>query len=141
METIRLLLNAVVSEHASFLTADIKNFYLGTPLERKEYMRINIKHIPADVQKQYNIADMVHNEHVIMEISRSIYGLPQAGKLSQDRLIMHLAKHGYTQCPNTPCLFVHATNGVAFTLVVDDFLIKFKERKAADHLLEALCTQ
>jgi len=101
-------------------------------------MRINLKHIPADVQKQYNIADMVHNEHVIMEISRSIYGLPQAGKLSQDRLIMHLAKHGYTQCPNTPCLFVHATNGVAFTLVVDDFLIKFKERKAADHLLEAL---
>ena len=138
LETIRLLLNAVVSEHASFLTADIKDFYLGTPLERKEYMRINIKHIPADVQKQYNIADMVHNEHVIMEISRSIYGLPQAGKLSQDRLIMHLAKHGYTQCPNTPCLFVHATNGVAFTLVVDDFLIKFKERKAADHLLEAL---
>ena len=138
LETIRVLLNAIVSEHADFLTADIKDFYLGTPLERKEYMRINLKHIPVDIQERYNIADMVHNDHVIMEISRSIYGLPQAGKLSQDRLVAHLAKHGYTQCTNTPCLFVHCSNGVAFTLVVDDFLIKFKERAAADHLLNAL---
>ena len=30
------------------------------------------------------------------------------------------------------------TNGVAFTLVVDDFLIKFKQRSAAEHLLSAL---
>jgi hypothetical protein len=73
-----------------------------------------------------------------MEISNSIYGLPQAGKLSQDRLVKHLATHGYIQCINTPCLFVHSTNGVAFTLVVDDFLIKFKERSAVEHLFSAL---
>ena len=42
------------------------------------------------------------------------------------------------QCINTPCLFVHRTNGVAFTLVVDDFLIKFKQRSAVEHLLSAL---
>ena len=73
-----------------------------------------------------------------MEISNSIYGLPQAGKLSQDRLVKHLAAHEYIQCINTPCLFVHSTNGVAFTLVVDDFLIKFKQRSAAEHLFSAL---
>jgi hypothetical protein len=49
LETIRILLNAVVSEDAKFLTADIKDFYLGTPLERYEYMRINLKHIPVDI--------------------------------------------------------------------------------------------
>ena len=126
LETIRVLLNSIVSEHASILTADIKDFYLGTPLDRKEYMRINLKHIPLDVQQRYNIVDMVHNDHILMEISKGIYGLPQAGKLSQDRLVSHLATHGYIQCVNTPCLFVHASNGVAFTLVVDDFLIKTK---------------
>ena len=84
-----------MSEHANFLTADIKDFYLGTPLDRKEYIRSNLKHIPLDVQQRYNIADMVHNDHVLMEISKGIYGLPQAGKLSQDRLVAHLATHGY----------------------------------------------
>jgi hypothetical protein len=138
LETIRILLNAIVSEDASFLTADIKDFYLGTPLDRKEYMRISLKHIPIDIQLIYNMAPMIHNDHIIMEISKGIYGLPQAGKLAQDRLVSHLAKHGYMQCVNTPCLFVHTTNGVAFTLVVDDFLIKFKNRSDADHLLSAL---
>ena len=73
-----------------------------------------------------------------MEISKGIYGLPQAGKLAQDRLVAHLETHEYIQCVNTPCLFVHRSNGVAFTLVVDDFLIKFKQRSAAEHLLSAL---
>ncbi len=34
-------------------------------------------------------------------------------------------------------LFMHRTNGVAFTLVVDNFLIKFKQRSTAEHLLSA----
>ena len=138
LETIRVLLNATVSEDAEFCTADIKDFYLGTPLDRKEYMRIPLKHIPLDIQERYNIAGMVHNGFVLMEISKGIYGLPQAGKLAQDRLVTHLATHDYIQCVNTPCLFVHRTNGVAFTLVVDDFLIKFKERSAVEHLFSAL---
>jgi hypothetical protein len=138
LETIRILLNAVVSEDAFFMTADIKDFYLGTPLPNVEYMRISLKHIPLDVQERYNIASMVHNGYVLMEISKGIYGLPQAGKLAQDRLVAHLAKNGYIQCVNTPCLFIHQTNGVAFTLVVDDFLIKYSDRKDVNHLLTVL---
>ena len=138
LETIRALLNAVVSEDAMFFTADIKDFYLGTPLDRPEYMRISLKHIPPDVQARYSMAPFVHNGHVLMEINTSIYGLPQAGKLSQDRLVSHLASNGYRQCTNTPCLFVHDANGIAFTLVVDDFLIKYKDKAAADHLMTTL---
>jgi hypothetical protein len=69
LETIRVLLNSIVFEHANILTVDIKDFYLGTPLDRKEYMHINLKHIPLDVQQKYNIADMVHNDHILLEIS------------------------------------------------------------------------
>ena len=43
LETIRVMLNAIVSEDAEFCTADIKDFYLGTPLDRKEYMRISLE--------------------------------------------------------------------------------------------------
>ena len=31
--------------------------------------------------------------YILMEISKGIYGLPQAGKLSQDQLVQHLATH------------------------------------------------
>ena len=77
LETIRILLNAAASEDAEISTADISDFYLGTPLDRKEYMRISLKHIPLDIQQRYNIACMVHNDYILMEIRKSIYGLPQ----------------------------------------------------------------
>ena len=138
LETIRILLNATVSEGARFFTADIKDFYLGTPLPRKEYMRVPIKHIPLKIQKKYNMEPLIYNGYILMEISNTIYGLPQAGRLSQERLVSHLATFGYKQCSNTPCLFVHESNGIAFTLVVDDFLVKYKNQGAAEHLLAAL---
>jgi hypothetical protein len=56
MQTMKIVLNAVVSDEGSrCATADIKDFYLGTPLVDKngnpatEYMRINLKHIPLFV--------------------------------------------------------------------------------------------
>ena len=138
LETIRIEVNATASEDAELITADITDFYLNTPLDRNEFMSINLKHIPPDIQERYKIHDMVHNGYILMEISKGIYGLPQAGKLAQDRLVKHLATHDYIQCVNTPCLFKHKTNGVMFTLVVDDFLIKYKGRENVDHLLNSL---
>ena len=67
-----------------------------------------------------------------------MYGLPQAGILAQQRLIRHLAKAGYKQCPNVPCLFTHDNNGIAFTLVVDDFGIKYQNKESAEHLINTL---
>ena len=49
-----------------------------------------------------------------------------------------LSHHEHIQCVNTPCLFMHRSNGVAFTLVVDNFLIESNQRVAAEHLLSAL---
>ena len=45
----------------------------------------------------------------MVEIKKGIYGLPQAGRLAQQRLVKHLAKHGYTQSPTTACLFEQET--------------------------------
>ena len=120
------------------MTLDIKDFYLGTPLPESQYMRIHLKHIPRDTQIKYGLDKLVINNYVIMRIDRSIYGLKEAGKLSQDQLISHLAKHGYQQATNTPCLFYHTSNGIKFTLVVDDFLVKYNEQTHANHLIKAL---
>jgi len=45
---------------------------------------------------------------------------------------------GYIECANTSCLFQHATRNTKFSLVVDDFLIKYDKKDDADHLLSAL---
>jgi hypothetical protein len=67
-----------------------------------------------------------------------MYGLPQAGTLAQERLVAHMAHHGYHMDPNIPCLFKHATRSVTFTLVVDDFGIKYFDDTDADHLIATL---
>jgi hypothetical protein len=46
MMSIKILLNATVSEGAKFMSMDIKDFYIGTPMEQKEYMRIHLSQIP-----------------------------------------------------------------------------------------------
>ena len=67
-----------------------------------------------------------------------MYGLPQAGLLSQQCLIAHLAKHGYHECTRTKCLFRHATNGISFSLVVDDFGVKYRTEESVRHLMACL---
>ena len=139
MSTIKMLVNAAVSEDADFITADIKDFYLGTDLPRAEYMTITTKHLPAATQAKYNLAPLFNKRGaVLVRVDKGIYGLPQAGKLAQDKLIKHLATHGYHQCSNTPCLFKHESRPIMFTLVVDDFGIKVKGAEHAEHLLAAL---
>ena len=54
--TIKLLFNSIIStKGASFMTLDIKNFYLNTPMERFEYMRLKVIDIPEDVVEEYNL--------------------------------------------------------------------------------------
>jgi hypothetical protein len=138
MTTIKLLLNAVISEDAQWCTADIKDFYLGTPLPRPEYMRINLKHIPLSTQKEHNIYSPDQNGHVLVEINKGMYGLPQAGLIAQQQLNTLLAKHGYHPARHTPCLYKHESRPVTFSLVVDDFGIKYKGEDNLQHLLTSI---
>jgi hypothetical protein len=138
MTTTKLLLNATVSENAEWMTLDIVDFYLNTVLDRKEYMRISRKHLPAAFIKRHNLEHLFFNDNIMTRIHKGIYGLKQAGKLAQDRLFAHLEKHGYTQCKHTTCLFRHDTRDIKFALVVDDFGVKYKSKDDADHLIGVL---
>ena len=144
MDAVKILLQAVLHDkyigklaHTEFITLDIKDYYLGAPLERAEYVRIHTKFIPEKTMIKYDLKKYVHNEGVLFEVNKCMYGLPQAGRLSQQRLIKHLKKHGYEQDEHTHCLFKH-DNGIYFTLVVDDFGVKIPNKKAALHLIDSL---
>ena len=53
LTTAKLLFNSVLSTPgAMFLTADPKDFYLGMPMSRYEYMRIPIWMFPDDIITQ-----------------------------------------------------------------------------------------
>ena len=58
--TIKLLLNSVISTPgAKFMTIDISNFYLNTPMDRYEYMRMKLDMFPEDVIGEYDLRDRV----------------------------------------------------------------------------------
>ncbi len=139
IETVKLLLNSTISTpDARFACFDISNFYLGTPLDRPEYVRIKIADIPQEFIDEYNLTEFEHNGWVYFEINNGVYGLKQAGKLANDLLTERLAAHGYYQCATTPGLWRHKWRPVTFVLIVDDFGIQYVQKRHADHLLEAL---
>ena len=123
---------------AQFACSDAKNFYLCTPIDRNEYTRIPIKLILQEFIDLYDLAPKVKNGYVYMEISRGIYGLPQSGILSNKLLKKRLENHGYHELPHTPGLFRHENRQVWFTLVVDNFGIKYVGEESAKHLLGVL---
>ena len=69
---------------------------------------------------------------------RIIYGLPQSGKLANDYLRKKIAPHGHFEVKHTPGPWTHITRPIKFTLVVDDFGVKYTRRKDAEHLLGVL---
>ena len=55
----KLLFNSVVStKDAKFMTADISNFYLNTPLTRPKYIRLSLKDIPEEIIREYNLRNL-----------------------------------------------------------------------------------
>ncbi len=97
-----------------------------------------IKLIPEEFIKLYDLAGKVKNGYVSIEIQRGMYRLPQAGILANKLLKERLEKHGYREVAHTPGLFKHDTRPICFTLVVDDFGIKYVGKEHLDHLLKIL---
>jgi len=72
------------------------------------------------------------------EIQKGMYGLPQASIIAQELLVERLEKHGYSQSAIIPGLWKHATKPVCFTLIADDFAVKYTREQDVNHLISAL---
>ena len=64
-----------------------------------------------------------------------MYGLPQAGLLAQELIEQRLMKHRYTQSKVTTGFWTHSLCPISFTLVVDDFEVKYVGKEHAEHLV------
>jgi hypothetical protein len=67
-----------------------------------------------------------------------MYGLLQSGLLANKLLKKRLNKHGYQQSKLAPGLWKHNTWPIQFTLVVDDFGVKYIGKEHAQHLKNTL---
>ena len=67
-----------------------------------------------------------------------MYGLTQSGKLAHDLLNKSFGEAGYFSVQFTSGLWQHVWRPVTFTLVVDDFGIKFPGDTHANQLIETL---
>jgi hypothetical protein len=142
LSTSKLLWNTVLStDGAKYMCLNIKKFYLTAALDYFEYMRMPLSVFPEWVKKQYKLDEHAQNGFVYLRMERAVSGLPQAGILANKLLRKRLAPHGYYECINIPGLWRHGWRPITFTLVVDDFGVKYVGKERADHLVASLKTK
>jgi hypothetical protein len=136
----KILWNSIIStKGARFMTIDIKNFYLMTPLKRPEYFRLKLSDIPQEIIDEYKLKEKATPDGwVYIKVCRGMYGLPQGGLIAQEQLEKRLNEHGYFQDQYVPGLWHHKHRPIKFTLVVDDFGVKYCGKQHAEHLVNVL---
>ncbi len=155
-------MNSVVSTLAFFGTLDLTDFYLGsslsvsqyikiyvnlgTPLSAPQYIKIYVKSFPppAVLSRLGRLDVFIKHDasgkpYVFFRIEKILYGLKEAGKLSNLRLVGLLASFGFFET-TTPGFFRHVSRPISFVLVVDDFGVKYHSKVDFDYLVSCLTT-
>jgi hypothetical protein len=124
--TFKIIINSTLStKDAAMMMKDIKNYYIDKPLPRFEYMKMLVSWFPEEIAQKYNLNALAVDGWVYIEIRKGMYGLKQAGLLANQLLQTLLVPFGYYPARHTPGLWLHRTRPISFTLVVDDFTVKY----------------
>ncbi|KAL7478564.1 hypothetical protein ACHAW6_009220 [Cyclotella cf. meneghiniana] len=132
----QILFNSIISiPGALFMTIDISNFYLNTPCECPEFIRMHLSDIHNEIIQEYKLLDILEpNGYVYIKIVLGMYGLPYAGLMANVLLKKWFNKHGYRQSKLVPGLWMYDWHPIWFTLVVDDFGVKYVGQEHTIHL-------
>jgi hypothetical protein len=101
-------------------------------------MVINLSSIPQETIDKYDLLNLAQDRKVYIEIQKGMYALPQAGILANELSQRNLAKDGYRPTHHTNGMWTHDTRPISFSLVVDDFRVKYVGREHAEHLMECI---
>lgn len=139
----KILLNSTISDAskgAKFLSADLKDFFLASPMKRPEFMKVHISKFLPDIIQQYNLNELKDEKgFVYIKIQKGMYRLKQAALLAYLQLVTFLKSHGYYPEKHCMRIWSHKTRKTKFCLCVDDFGIKYFNKSDADHLLTMRC--
>ncbi len=102
-------------------------------------MRLKLNNVPEEIIIKYKLHEIAtEDQYFYCKIQKGMFGLPQVGIIAQDLLQAHLAKVGYQQSKIIHSLQTHETRKICFTLVIDDFAIKYTSMEDPQHLIDAL---
>ncbi len=86
----------ISTKRARFMTINISNFYLMTPLKQPEFICISINNKTDEIIIEYKIKDLADSKGMVyIQANQGMYGLPQSGLLANDLLERRLNKIGY----------------------------------------------
>jgi hypothetical protein len=94
--------------------------------------------LPQETIDKYNLMELAQDGKVYIEIQKGMYGLPQAGILTNKLLQRNLAKDGYLPTQHARGLWKNDTRPVSFSLVVDNFGVRYVGREHAEHLMACI---
>jgi hypothetical protein len=101
-------------------------------------MKMLLSRFPQEIIQKYNLNALAVDGWVNIEIRKCMYGLKQAGILASQLLQTYLSPFGYYPARHTPGLWLPKTRPISFTLVVDDFVVKYVGKQHAEHLRNTL---
>ncbi len=84
------------------------------------------------------MALVTQDGYIYCEISRGMYGLPQAGIIAQELLKKRLAEYGYHHSKIINGFWKHKIRPICFCLVVDDIAVKYVNQEDVNHLINAI---
>jgi len=138
----KILINSTISDAhkgARFMSADIKDYFLATPMAEPEYMRVKYRYLPPDIRRRYNLDAIVsRDDYIYIKIQKGMPGLKQAAILAYEHLKRCLLPYGYEPIKGTIGLWHHKTRPTKFCLCVDDFGIKYWSKEDENHLCNAI---
>jgi hypothetical protein len=135
----KIIINSVISTlGARFLVIDSNNVYLDTPLGQFKYMVINLLSLPQETIEKYKLLKLSQDGKVYIRIQKGRYRLPQEGILADKLLQRNLAKNGYRPMQHKHGIWTHDTCPISFSLVVDDFGVKYISHEHDEHLMACI---
>jgi hypothetical protein len=94
--------------------------------------------LPQETIEKYDLNELAQDRKVYIKIQKGMCGLPQAGILVNELLQLNLAKGGYRPTTHTHGLWTHDTRPISFSLVVDDFGVKYVGQEHTEHLMACI---
>lgn len=144
LEAVMALLTIAITRKLEVESFDVPGAYLNANLkpDRRHKMRIGKKIakilLRVDPESRKYEQD---DGSILVEIRKSLYGLPEAAQLWYEYLSNALKDGGYTQCPWDPCLFRRIKGNGNFSIIgiyVDDCIHVYKGEDVRNELYASL---
>jgi hypothetical protein len=122
---------------------DVPGAYLHAHLDhdKRHVMRIPKSLTPYLIMVDEKATNYLQQDgSILVELEKSLYGLPEAGKLFNQLITNILIKSGFKQCGYDKCLFIKVIDGkrCTITIHVDDALMTCNCRVMMDDLYAEL---